>query len=107
MNKSALGAVLPATLFSGAFALCWLGDTLAERTPEATDWATPTTHEGSSNSDTDPGTPVIPISELPLAPGASNITGASRAEAPPDASVCTIPSFVDESGIKRIVKECP
>lgn len=179
----ALGAVLPATLFAAAFALCWLADMMAkdtaeaELTPDPTVWRTPT---GDSFLSLDtiprtvvsengatlgwapikhlalaPGThtlsfedarqgiretfsvaiesgkttsltlgleshsapaPPIPITALPLAPAAAAATRANRpspsesparAGAPADELPCTIRSFVDESGIKRFVKECP
>jgi len=58
----------------------------------------------------------IPITALPLAPAAARAARAraaspprfpARAGAPSVESRCTIRSFVDESGIKRFVKECP
>jgi len=185
----ALGAVLPATLFAAAFALCWPADTMGEGTaaaeltpeieltPDPTVWRTPI-GDGFLSLDTIPRTvvsengvtlgwaplvhvalapgmhtlsfddtrqgisetfsvaiesgrtvsltlgleshpapaPPIPITALPLAPFAARATRArpaspsvprARAGAPANESRCTTRSFVDESGIKRFVKECP
>jgi hypothetical protein len=83
VKAGALGAVLPATLFAAAFALCWLGDTMAEGTAEAegnpdlTVWSTPI-GDGFLSLETIPRTVVsengvtlgwAPIVRLALAPG--------------------------------------
>lgn len=84
----ALGAVLPATLFAAAFALCWLGDTMregtaaAELTPDPVVSSAPT-GDGFLSLDTIPRTVVsengvtlgwAPIVHLALAPGTHTLS---------------------------------